>query len=202
MTSNDVPAPGAGTSGGRRRVLGRGPGAGAPRGEWPATPPEGSPAAELSAAPEAAPQQAPEHEAAVPEPIRETQPEAVSRKPVPTREVLASGQVSDPQTAGRASAPESAPETMPSVGVPGSEAVAAESVPVPDAAGRVPVPEPEAVGLGSGPASRAAVPERFAEEHGGAVAAESFAAAGTDAPEAGTEDAPGDGVFTVRLSNF
>src|SRR5690349_13594128 len=27
MTSNDVPAPGAGSSGGRRRVLGRGPGA-------------------------------------------------------------------------------------------------------------------------------------------------------------------------------
>ncbi|MET9830009.1 segregation/condensation protein A [Streptomyces sp. NPDC006385] len=46
MTSNNVPAPGAGASGGRRRALGRGPGA-------PRVEPVWSPAAESSSAPEA-----------------------------------------------------------------------------------------------------------------------------------------------------
>jgi len=94
------------------------------------------------------------------------------------------------------------------------EAATPESVSEPKAAGRAlvsePVPEAVARGLApepesrSAPASQAALPQPFAEQHGAALAAESFAAAGTVVPEAEAvpEDAPGDGVFKVRLSNF
>nr|WP_260326504.1 segregation/condensation protein A [Streptomyces sp. TLI_185] len=92
-------------------------------------------------------------------------------------------------------APELAPEP---------ESLASEAVPVPDAAGRAWVPEPEVGALEPAPASQAALPQLFAAQHGVAVAPESFAAAGTVVPEAESvpEDAPGDGVFKVRLSNF
>ena len=227
MTSNDAPTPGA--PAGRRRALGRGPGAGAPRGERPTPPTEESPAAELSAAEEVAPEQAAGHEAAVPEPTREPQPEAVSPEParapesgavglepVPAGEVLASGPDREPEPGAvplESSRDREAVAAEP-LREPVREAATPESVSEPKAAGRAlvsePVPEAVARGLApepesrSAPASQAALPQPFAEQHGAALAAESFAAAGTVVPEAEAvpEDAPGDGVFKVRLSNF
>nr|WP_234341774.1 segregation/condensation protein A [Streptomyces sp. NRRL S-646] len=126
----------------------------------------------------------------------------------PVREAVTPESVSEPKTAGRALVSEPVLEAVARELIPEPETLASESVPVPDAAGREWVPEPEAVALESAPASQAAVPESFADQHGVAVAPESFAEAGTVVPEAEaeaeavSEDAPGDGVFKVRLSNF
>ncbi|MET7382607.1 segregation/condensation protein A [Streptomyces sp. NPDC005526] len=70
MTSHDVPAPASGQPAGRRRALGRGPGASAPR---PAPPVEPEPPAEAAQAPEAIPEPAPapgDEQAREPEPAR------------------------------------------------------------------------------------------------------------------------------------
>ncbi|MFJ8200284.1 segregation and condensation protein A [Streptomyces sp. NPDC096152] len=129
MTSHDVPAPASGPPAGRRRALGRGPGASAPR---PAPPVEPEPPAEPAPEPESAPkpEPAPEPEA-VPEPspapgyeqAREPEPSLTptptltsTRTPTPTP---APEPVRDPEPTPRAAqapSPEPWPPTQPDAG--------------------------------------------------------------------------------------
>ncbi|MGY6020702.1 segregation and condensation protein A [Streptomyces spinosirectus] len=89
MTSNDVPASGAGTSGGRRRVLGRGPGAA------PVAPP---------VAPPVEPEPEPEF----------VEPEPVVRDPAVSEPVVPEPAVPEPAVV----APEPEPEPLPEVPAP------------------------------------------------------------------------------------
>ncbi|MFI6563101.1 segregation and condensation protein A [Streptomyces sp. NPDC050534] len=89
MTSNDSPAPGAGASGGRRRVLGRGPGAA------PGAPPV-EPEPEFVEREPVVPEPVmPEPAVVAPEP--EPEPEPLPEAPVPVVPVPASAPAADPE---------------------------------------------------------------------------------------------------------
>ncbi|MEV6947539.1 segregation/condensation protein A [Streptomyces sp. NPDC051172] len=154
MTSNDVPAPGAGTSGGRRRVLGRGPGT--PRAE-PAAPP-GEPAPTPAKT---------EPEAAAPEP----DPEAAAERPLrePGRDPVAPVPAAGLRPVGL--------EPVPEPGAVSPEVVSArsEGAVVPDV-----VREPEALipGAGSEVQAEAVAPRALTESGGGPQEAGAGAEAG------------------------
>lgn len=172
MTSNDVPARGAGASGGRRRALGRGPGT------TPVPVPDpvsAEPEPQLEVpeafdAPEAVVPE-PEHPATVSEP--DLEPPAVVPEPRPEPPAV----VAEPET----EVPE--PETEPPAVVPepDPESLVLTSGPDPESLVLTPEPEP---GPGRGP-----------ESVGEAAAVEEAA------PEAGDGGDDG-GVFKVRLANF
>ncbi|MGW1748773.1 segregation/condensation protein A [Streptomyces sp. NPDC002092] len=132
MTSNDVPAPGAGTSGGRRRVLGRGPGT--PRVEPTAPPGEPAPTPEEPKPETAAPE--PDPKAATERPFREPGADPVAPEPVAGQRPvdLESGVV--------------APEA---VSAPSVEAVAPELFREPEAVVRGLGPEPQAEAVAPAP---------------------------------------------------
>ncbi|NUT27492.1 MAG: segregation/condensation protein A [Streptomyces sp.] len=93
MTSNDVPARGTGTSGGRRRALGRGPGA-APMTAPVAVPAEPEPEPEV---PEVVvPEPGPEPEPQVVVPEAEPEPEAVGPEPEPEPEPAHEASAAEP----------------------------------------------------------------------------------------------------------
>ncbi|MFR0356482.1 segregation and condensation protein A [Streptomyces sediminimaris] len=180
MTSNDVPASaGAGASGGRRRALGRGPGA-----ARVAPPAEPAPESPPEPAPEPAPEPMPEPES-VPEPVSEPGP------------VPEPGSATDPEPVsvpGSASGPESGSDSE-SEPVSGRAPVSASE----SESGSAPEPESESGSEAvSGPAPGS---EPGSGSGAGAVRAEGAAeGGGRDGGE--PEDEAGDGVFKVRLSNF
>ncbi|MGW7381556.1 segregation/condensation protein A [Streptomyces sp. NPDC054794] len=150
MTSNDVPAPGA--PAGRRRALGRGPGAGAPRVEpvEPMTPPEPEPLPEPTPHPD--PEPAPVEPLPLPEPV----PVPEASPSVPDVSVpVADAATPVPEVLPRPE-PQSAPGPEPL-----TEPVPEASPPVPDA--DTPVPEtlhrPESRSLPAPVSSPVAEPE-------------------------------------------
>ncbi|GLP72269.1 hypothetical protein TUSST3_88870 [Streptomyces sp. TUS-ST3] len=180
MTSNDVP-PGPGASAGRRRVLGRGPGA--PRvepdaGAMPVPDEPETGGAEPEALPEPLAELEPEAvfgPGVVPEPLAELEPEAVfGPGVVPEPEVVAEPVV----------VPEPEPGTEPGTGPqletdPVPEAFSGpEALPVPDSE-----PAPEGLPEPQAASEPVAVPEP-----------------GAAPQDSGEGDS--DGVFKVRLANF
>ncbi|MCF3135455.1 segregation and condensation protein A [Streptomyces olivochromogenes] len=109
MTSNDVPAPGA--PAGRRRALGRGPGAGAPRVEpvEPKTPPEPEPLPEPTPQPEPEPAPLPESAPVEPLPLPEPLPVPEASPSAPD----ASVPVADADTPVAETLPEPEPQSAP-----------------------------------------------------------------------------------------
>ncbi|MFF5440164.1 segregation/condensation protein A [Streptomyces achromogenes] len=204
MTWNEAPAPGA--PAGRRRALGRGPGAGpaepaaAPAGPAEAKPPETGPAVPEPAAPEPGPaaSEPAASEPAVPEPavpepgpggaVPESGP-AVPEPAVPEPEPA----VPEPGPAESASEPAS-PEPGP------AESASEPAAPEPGPA----VPEPAAPEPGPAEsASEPAVPEPGpggAEPEPGPAASEP--AASEPGPGGAEPESASGGVFKVRLSNF
>ncbi|MFJ3335985.1 segregation/condensation protein A [Streptomyces sp. NPDC086766] len=117
MTSHDVPAPASGPPAGRRRALGRGPGASAPR---PAPPVEPEPPAEAAQAPEAIPEPAPapgDEQAREPEPARTpTQLRTPPSAPTPTQAPEPARSPEPAPLAVRAPSPAPRPRTRPDTG--------------------------------------------------------------------------------------
>ncbi|MCX5047147.1 MULTISPECIES: segregation and condensation protein A [unclassified Streptomyces] len=127
MTSNDVPAPGA--SAGRRRALGRGPAAGAPRVEPTAPPAMDPPVADPRAPTEAQAEQA---ETVVPEPVLgPTTPVAPVPEAVLEPEAVAPESLHVPQAA----VPEGFVESGVGVGAPAAGGASEEAFRDPDEAG-------------------------------------------------------------------
>ncbi|MFF8999412.1 segregation/condensation protein A [Streptomyces achromogenes] len=171
MTWNEAPAPGA--PAGRRRALGRGPGAGppepvaAPAGPAEAKPPEAGPAVPEPASPEpgraASEPASPEPGPAVPESASESAvPESAAPEPGPAVPEPASPEPGPAESASEPASPE------PGRAVPESAA---------------PEPGPAVPESASGPA----VPEPAVPEPG---------------PGGAEPESASDGVFKVRLSNF
>ncbi|MDT0437613.1 MULTISPECIES: segregation and condensation protein A [Streptomyces] len=181
MTSNDGPAPAPGPPAGRRRALGRGPGAhalpaeaarGAP--EPAGTPRPHEPSADTDGPPPSTPDL----------PSRPPEPAA----PDPGTEAEAEAQVSPPE-------PEAKAE--PAVSVPGPETLVSE--PEPELSGPEPetsAPEPPA------PEPPAPVPAPVGPEPPVRVAGAAGDADSSGADVAGDGDDEGGGVFKVRLANF
>ncbi|MCL6673487.1 segregation/condensation protein A [Streptomyces panaciradicis] len=186
MTSNDVPSPGAGA--GRRRALGRGPGAA------PAT---GAPAAVEPVGGESA-----GGEPAVTEPSSEAS--ALTEPPVVTEPPAAVPTAVEPVVVEPAPEPspglEPEPEPAPKPGQePGPEPEPASwPEPEPKPASK-PEPESEPSSWPEPEPGSESGPERAAEVVSGAPRASAEPAVAAQAAEA---QEPGDGVFKVRLSNF
>ncbi|GAA2922707.1 segregation and condensation protein A [Streptomyces mexicanus] len=168
MTSNDVPA----SAPGRRRPLGRGPGAAAARTEPPAPPRSSEPRPDTAGAgPDARPvPQAGTEPAAGPGPSPRTDPSPPDDRAAPTPP----GEFPAEPGPGVSFEPGPAPERTHGEQEPGRR-VAVGTRPVPTGEAR---PEPEPI------AEPGPEPEPVA------------------APQPGSADAGDDGVFTVRLANF